>query len=279
MQPIILYRNDLDWKQEENIVKKYFSCIDKRTQITVDNLVIPRFSALPFYKELENDINYVGARLINTYDQHRYVADLVNWYYDLYEFTPVTWDKLSDIPEVGPFILKGETNSKKFLFNTHMFAKTKQEAIAVHGRLTQDSLIGYQHIYIRQYVPLEKLCDGLQGLPITREYRFFIYKDRILSGGFYWSSHVEDITNRGIIIDPNEVPYEFLKKIIDKIQNTELAEPPTYYVLDVAKTQSGEWILIELNDGCMSGLSENDPDKLYSNLKRVLELEGIKNGG
>lgn len=29
----------------------------------------------------------------------------------------------------------------------------------------------------------------------------------------------------------------------------------------------------------MSGLSENDPDKLYSNLKRVLELEGIKNGG
>lgn len=276
MHPIILYRNDIDWKQEENIVKKYFPCIDKRTQITAGDFVIPRFSALPFYKELENDINYVGARLINTYDQHRYIANLINWYYDLYEFTPVTWDKLSDIPEVGPFILKGETNSKKFLFNTHMFAKTKQEAIEVHGRLTQDSLIGYQHIYIRQYVQLEKLCDGLQGLPITREYRFFIYKDRILSGGFYWSSHVEDITNRGIIIDPNEVPYEFLKKIIDKIQNTELAEPPTYYVLDVAKTQSGEWILIELNDGCMSGLSENDPDKLYSNLKRVLELEGIK---
>jgi hypothetical protein len=37
--------------------------------------------------------------------------------------------------------------------------------------------------------------------------------------------------------------------------------------MDIAKTQSGEWIVIELNDGQMSGLSENDPNVLYKNLK------------
>jgi hypothetical protein len=39
----------------------------------------------------------------------------------------------------------------------------------------------------------------------------------------------------------------------------------------VAKTQSGEWIVIELNDGQMAGLSDNDPSVLYHNLKVRLE--------
>jgi hypothetical protein len=65
-----------------------------------------------------------------------------------------------------------------------------------------------------------------------------------------------------------------LNAIIEKIQNTELSEPPTYYVIDVAKTAAGKWILIELNDGQMSGLSDNDPDVLYSNLKKSLKEDG-----
>jgi hypothetical protein len=31
-----------------------------------------------------------------------------------------------------------------------------------------------------------------------------------------------------------------------------------------------------LNDGCMSGLSMNDPDKMYCNLKKALEEDGIQ---
>jgi len=42
-----------------------------------------------------------------------------------------------------------------------------------------------------------------------------------------------------------------------------------FYVLDIAQTAFGNWILIEINDGQMSGLSENDPDRLYYNLRRV----------
>jgi hypothetical protein len=274
MRAVVLYRNDVDWRQEEDVVRKYFSCIDSRMLIQKDDLVIPRFSALPFYQEQEKDFSYAGAKMINSYEQHRYIADLGTWYWDLADFTPKTWKNLHEIPDEGPFILKGETNSKKFLWKTHMFAQNKQEAIDVHSRLMSDSMLQYQNIYIRQYVELERLADGLQNLPITREYRFFIYKKSILSGGFYWSSHVDEIREAGIHIDPNEVPRDFLKKIISRVQNTKLTDPPVYYVIDVAKTANGDWILIELNDGTMSGLSDNNPDVLYKNLKKKLQKEG-----
>lgn len=273
MKPVILFRNDVDWRQEEGVVCQHFTCVGSR-MVLKNNLVIARFSALPFYKEQENDLGYAGCRMINTYEQHMYIADLGNWYMDLQEFTPITWNELYQIPEAGPFVLKGETNSKKFLWNTHMFAKDKKAAIEVHGRLMADSMLQYQKIYIRKYVPLEVLADGLQGLQITREYRFFIYKNQILSGGFYWSSHSDDIHEAGIVVDPDEVPRSFLNAIIEKVQNTELCDPPNYYVIDVAKTADGDWILIELNDGQMSGLSDNDPNVLYGNLKKALESDG-----
>ena len=28
MKPIILYRNDVDWRQEEQSARKYFECVD-----------------------------------------------------------------------------------------------------------------------------------------------------------------------------------------------------------------------------------------------------------
>lgn len=266
MRPIILARNDTDWQDEAEVAKKYFPTTFSRMEIKAGDLVIPRFSALPFYKEQEHDINYVGASMINTYSMHRYIADLMNWYEDLKDYTPKTYTRLVDLPEKGPFILKGETNSKKFLWKTHMFALDKKEAIAVEGRLHADSLITYQNIYIREYVKLKTFMVGLQDLPITNEYRFFCYKDTILSGGYYWSSHIEDLKENGIEVNINQVPQEFLRKIINIVKDKVNA-----YVIDVAETQSGEWIVIELNDLAMSGLSENDPEVMYSNLKKVLE--------
>jgi hypothetical protein len=273
MKTIILYRKNIEWEFEKDAVCDNFEITNSRMNISNNSLIIPRFCALPFFKELENDCTFLNSKLINSYEQHRYIADLKNWYYDLKDFTPETWDKLYIIPEEGPFVLKTETNSKKFLWRTHMFANNKKEAIEVCGRLLNDSLLQDQDIYIRKYIELEKLCEGLQGLPVTREYRFFVYKNIILSGGFYWSSHIDEIRRLGIKVDPDEVPKDFLKEVIRKIQNTNITEPPVYYVIDVAKTVKGDWIVIELNDGTMSGLSENDPNVLYSNLKKELDKE------
>ena len=44
----------------------------------------------------------------------------------------------------------------------------------------------------------------------------------------------------------------------------------SFFVLDVAETASGEWIVVEVNDAQMSGLSGVDPAKLYANMANVL---------
>ena len=176
MNPIIIYRDDIDWRHEAEAAKKYFPCYNSRLKAKKGDLVIARFSSLPFFKEQENDYKELGASMINNYTEHNYIADLGNWYYDLSEFTPRTWANLVAIPEKGPFILKGETNSKKFFFKDLMYAEDKKAAIEVYGKLCADSMLQYQRIYIRQYIPLETYMIGLQGLPITKEFRFFCYK-------------------------------------------------------------------------------------------------------
>lgn len=263
LTPVILMRPSLAEEQEFLIASKYLPTYKKRTEVPKNSLVVGRYSTLPFYKELEEDLAENGSKLINDYNQHLWIADLKEWYEDFKGLTPRTWTELSSLPEKGPFVLKGETNSKKFHWNTHMYAETRRQAIDVYNRLCQDSLIGQQKIYIREYVPLVKLAEGLNGLQVSEEYRFFILDGKILTGDYYWSSHVDDLTT---IPSPNNVPSDFLKEVVERI-----GLKARFVVVDIAHKMDGGWTVIELNDGQQSGLSENKPDKLYSEIKKVLD--------
>lgn len=269
MRHVILYRKcnypSEDDLEIEALQKDGFIYLKSRTQVQPGDLVIARFSCVPFYSELEADLNHLDARLINSYSQHKYIADLKEYVSDLQELTPETWDKFENVPDEGPYVLKGATNSKKFFWSTLMYAENKKRAIEIYGLLSRDSMIGDQEIYIRKYIPLKTYMIGLQGLPITEEYRFFIYKSAILCGAFYWSSHIEEIEEAGFHPNADEVPKEFLDEILKRV-----GSKTNFYVVDVARTATGEWICLELNDGQMSGLSMNDPNILYSRLKEVL---------
>ena len=264
MNPKILYR-DIDTSKEETDAIRNAGLLltYSRMEISKNDLVIGRYSVLPYYKEQENDIKYVGAELINSFHQHIYIADLSNWIDDLKDYTPRTWSRLEDLPDNMSFVLKGETNSKKQEWKTSMFAKDKKAAIEVHSRLCSDSLIGYQDIYIREYVPLKTYMLGIQDLPITKEFRFFVMYGQVIAGGYYWSNYFEDLEEKP---DIKDVPKEFLDTIISIVGNKS-----NFYVIDVAETAVGDWIVIELNDGQMSGNSCIDVNEMYINMKRVLD--------
>lgn len=266
----ILYRDDGVWTPEENTAAgSEFLCIKQRSNVIEGDLVVGRYSVLPYYEELEKDIRVRGGKLINSYKEHRYVANFSNWYYDLESLTPKTYFRYSDIPTdyKGSLVLKGETNSRKFKWNTHMFAEDREAAKAVYYKLLEDSLIGQQQIVFREFVEFDTLMLGLNGLPITREFRFFVAYGEILSGGYYWSSAIGDLEERGIKVPSiDEVPLKFLTEVTGAVNSH-----CPFYVVDVAKTASGEWVVVELNDGQMSGLSENNPMHLYNNLRRVLD--------
>lgn len=262
--PSILYRQyGLMEDDELKAANRHFVTFKDRTSVGGGELVIGRYSVLPYYKELEDELGYKGAKLINSYHQHRYVADLWNYVHDLGDLTFQTWNanNIMAIPDNTRLVLKGETNSKKDLWNTHMFANNKQEAIQVYMRLMHDNMISQQEIYAREYVPLVRLLDNPHGPPVTLEFRFFVAYGEVVSSGFYWSNHTADLSS---VPSPNEVPREFIQKAIDRVK-----DKVNFFVMDIAKTESGNWLVVELNDGQMSGLSENDPEVLYKNLKHL----------
>ena len=281
----VLYREafDIDMEDEISALKKVFNyhsdrehgdgepfynvlCTESRTSAACKNaLVIGRYSVLPWYKELERDLASRGSWLINSHTVHCFIADMSWARAALVDMTPRTWFCMEDVPDNGgPYVLKGETNSKKHLWDTHMFAKNKQDAVQVMLRLQDDSLISSQQVVIREYVPLKRLETGLHGLPITEEYRFFIACGKVLAGGFYWSSHVDDLS---VVPKASDVPIAFLQKVIDALSCYFM---DSFYVVDVARTGSGDWIVVEINDGQMSGLSEVDPLEMYTNLRTVV---------
>lgn len=256
MKNVILFRKSLSEENELDIVKNYFDVYEYRSQIPKNSLVIGRYSVLPFYNELETDLKNNDSKLINSYVQHLWVANFE--YYDiLKKFTFKTWtdNNFHKCDYDGPFVVKGKTNSRKFNWNTSMFARTKKDASIIASNLKSDSLIGPQDIIYREYVKLKEIEIGLNGLPFSNEWRFFYYKNKYLCHAYYWT----------IADDKSKINDEGAKKFADVIADI-VQNYVNFFVLDVAQTENGNWKLVEINDGQMSGLSDNDPNKLYHEL-------------
>ncbi|MFA5015791.1 MAG: ATP-grasp domain-containing protein [Actinomycetota bacterium] len=259
----ILFRNSQEVNEEYNIAKDILGSglVNYRTEILENELVIGRYSALPFYEELEKELALKGSRLVNSYVQHLYIADIKNYYEDLKEFTPRTYFLWYNLPD-GSYVVKGRTNSRKFQWDKQMFARTNVDVISIVSRLLDDSLIRDQGVCVRKYVPLRTYDIGINGLPITNEWRCFCYQEKLLSYGYYWSNF------------PDKKPYDELPKealeLLGKIMNI-ASKKTNFYVVDLAETEDGKWIMIELNDGQMSGLSEIDPEVFYKKLKEEID--------
>jgi len=263
LKPIVLYRKDYSVEEELQSAQKYLKVEESRMKIPSNSLVIGRYSVLPFYKELERDLALNGSKLVNSFEEHNYIASM-EYVEDIKEFTPETFYRLEDLPlKDQAYIVKGRTNSRKQQWKEKMFAENKDKAREIYFELSQDPLLQDQGIVFRKYVPLKKFGDSINGMPFSNEWRFFYYGEYLLSYNYYWTSS-EYIPKKEDL--PQEA-VEFANKIAQII-----AKRANFFVLDIAETEGGDWIVIELNDGQMSGLSENSPEDLYKNLSEVLKL-------
>lgn len=272
--PAILFRKSLESEGEFDIAKKYLPAIEYRSLVPSGSLVIPRYSCLPFYQELEAELAAFGSRIVNSYTQHSWIADAMSWAGPgglLEGRTPRTWDNWVDLPTDKAFVLKGRTNSRKQQWDSHMFASNRKWVPVVASRLLDDTFISQQGLLVREYVPLRRLGGGLNKLPISNEWRTFWYADHgnymLLAKGFYWGSHPE-------LREAASFPFagvEFASECASLIAEANAAH---FFVLDVAETADGSWILVEVNDGSMSGLGLVDPHMLYANLSVALSRKG-----
>ena len=237
-----------------------------RTDIPPKSTVIGRYSVLPFYSELEKELRSQQSSLINTKRQHDFIANM-DWYEQIDKNTPATYKNKGwlNVPstEYG-YVVKGMTNSRKFRWDTHMFAPDRDSLKCVLNRLHDDAMLSDQGLVIREYVPLREFEQGINGLPITNEWRFFCLGDKVLIGGFYWSiaECAPDMTQ----IPPQA--QALAEWTAEKLHGW--SKWTNFFVVDIAETADGEWIVIEVNDGQMSGLSMIEAEEFYLTLKSAL---------
>ncbi len=283
MQPTILFRVQNSQQEKEEIQAAQdagFKICFNLGQVAKNDLVLGRYSFYPFYSWIVNSIEELDAKVFCNISSQDYVSDLGQWTRSLKELTPETWifgDGSFNLAPEGPYVVKGACNSRKFKWNDLMLASNKQEAVNIACQLSDDGLIGQQKIYFRKYIELKQFLPARwNSPPVSEEYRFFVFKQKIIVGGFYWSSHWEEIVenyknwhsaNSAIeyLPDHNLVPKEFLQEVINRIGNN-----CVFYALDVARTAKDNWTVIELNDGQQSGLSMINPKEFYQNLYKII---------
>lgn len=263
MSNILLFRNSIEHGDEIAIAREKLgkdSVVEFRSQIPRDSIVYCRYSCLPYYEWLEAEVRYLGASMVNTHAQHEYIASF-GYYHDIKDYTFRTWNSLSETKHEGPFVVKGKTNSRKHQWSTHMYAATRQDAIRVAGELSNDSMIGYQGIVYREYRPLKTFEIGIREMRFTNEWRLFYLGKTLLSHGYYWSTASDEAMAKA---DISQEAFAMAQGVADI-----LSEYVNFFVIDIAELESGGWIVVEINDAQMSGLSDNKPEILYENLAKA----------
>lgn len=109
----------------------------------------------------------------------------------------------------------------------------------------------------RELVKLNTVDTDPNGFPIGREYRAFVYKNEVVTYGFYWDEYGDSASLQG-----NE-KRDFIHKITLAAKQVNVP----FISVDVAQLETGEWTIIEIGDGQFSGLSQIPVLELWSKVK------------
>ncbi len=221
------------------------------------------------YQRLELALAERGFRLINNTQAYVQCHHLPNWYPLLESSTPKSvWMPVSHgvaLSEVmnllkpfgtSPVILKDYVKSRKHEWNEACFIPSAADPFAVERvvrrflELQEDDL--NEGLVFRKFVEFEPLATHpISGMPLTREYRLFVLDKVVIFRSEYWS----------------EGQYGTDRLPSERFAEELAAVPSRFFTADIAKVQHGDWLVIELGDGQVSGLPENaDPLKFYQSL-------------
>ncbi len=146
-----------------------------------------------------------------------------------------------------PLIVKDFVKSEKHDWEEACFipnASDAEKVKSVVNRLLElrgDAL--NQGLVFRQFEELEFLTKhSKSGMPLTKEFRLFFLKGKLLKVMDYWDEGTYGETQ------PE------LEKFVDLAQKVQ----SNFFTMDIAQKKDGEWIIIELGDGQVAGLPENE---------------------
>lgn len=219
------------------------------------------------YEELYLGLLDKNVQLINTPEEYSHCHYLPNSYSKIESLTPKSnWTKnlneesiLELTNEFGDnsIIVKDFVKSEKHNWDDACFipnASDKNKVKSVVDKFIE--LRGAsinEGIVFRQFEELEFLIKHPKsGMPLTKEFRIFFHNAKIIKVFDYW----------------DEGEYGGTKPELDVFIEIAKSIESNFFTMDVAKKKDGDWIIMELGDGQVSGLPDKaDISEFYSLLK------------
>jgi len=222
------------------------------------------------YRSLEDEVNSHGYSLITNTNQYLEALLLPNWHPRVADLTPPaiwTWD--ADPEEAWeaakrlgppPYIIKDHTKSCKEAWVEACYVPPKarkakfiqicQEMVELRGERFETGIV------VRPEVPLARLAVHYTGVPLYDEYRLIFWHGKMILSAAYND------------IEGADTDFTKFARLGERIASD-------YFVADVARTKSGDLILIEINDGGTSGFPPTlHPIEFYSAVAEAEESDG-----
>lgn len=228
--------------------------------------LILRVGALDNYAQLYHSLQESGLTLINNTDEHNIASLLPDWYPLIAAYTPRSrwYETLPDVATIMtdfnfPVFIKGERQTNRHQLSSSK-ASNKQELQNILDNWKHDPILNWQKLICREFIPLEKIGEAIgDKIQYSKEFRVFVWKNKVMEIGQYWTDAPTVLLS---VAEQQEI-----RLLVEKV--AQIVRVP-FLVVDVAKTEGGRWIVIELNDAQESGYAAVSRINLW---KKIIEAE------
>lgn len=236
-------------------------------RIEEPTIAIARMGAAQDYEVRYNELFELGVQLVHTPAEYSRTSLLPCWYPMLTDLTPrsVWFEEPPDVKEIErqfewPVFIKGERQTSRHARITSIIESPEQFK-EVMQRWERDSILWWQRVVCREYVPLRKVAaessHTSHTIPKSFEFRTFWWLGECVGFGRYWTSETYDATKTE--------RDEAIAIAAEAVKRVGVA----FLVVDVAMGEDGRWWVIEVNDGQDSGYAGVLPLPMW---RRMLDL-------
>lgn len=209
-----------------------------------------------------------NVRLLNDPETHLRITEFDRWYPRLEGLTPRSCvvrsvDEVdAALAQVGlPAFIKGAVLSKKSFGWKAVVAESVDDARKKVENLLKMRTFSRGMAALRALVPLRKVGHSVEGFPLSREYRVFVLRGTVVGSGYYW-----------MFGEPFGPPAgDEWARITELAREAAARLEAPWLSVDLAQTEAGEWLIIEVGDPQFSGVSHMSIQELWSTLASELQ--------
>lgn len=222
------------------------------------------------YRKMYNDLLSKNYRLINNpteFQNCHYLLDSLKF---IEKYTPKTiYQKIENKNSINELLerakifdgkalmVKDYVKSEKHYWDTACYVEnskdTKKLTETIHNLIELRENDFNKGIVIREFIELKNLAKhSKSNMPLSEEYRLFFYQNELLCVFDYWE----------------EGEYQFEHPHIKAFEQIAKTIESNFFTMDIAKDTNGNFIIIELGDGQVSGIPEKgDKNLIYRAIK------------